>query len=86
MKKSIKKIINSKLMECIKLFLWGIYDVFDKLIPVILIPVAIKSFLMVPKYNGYYACFLFIWAIIATICFFWDTYSLGKHFYENEKK
>lgn len=85
MKKDIKKIMNSKLMECIKLFLWGIYDICDKLIPVMLICVAIKTFSLIPKYNGYYACSLFILSIVAVISFFWDTYIIGKQFEKNEK-
>lgn len=85
MKKNIKKIMNSKLMECVKLFFLGIYDICDKLIPVMLICCAIKIFSLIPKYNGYYACSLFILSIVAVISFFWDTYIIGKQFEENEK-
>lgn len=85
MKQNIKKIMNSKLMECIKLFFWGIYDICDKLIPVITAYIAINAFMYIPKFTGYYACLLFLFAIIAVISFFWYTYAIGKHFYENEK-
>ena len=81
MKKNIKKFLNSKFVECIKLFFYGIYDIVDKLIPVLCIYVSITAFFEIPKYSGYFACVLFVLAIIGVFAFFYNTYKIGEQYF-----
>ena len=86
MKKNIKKFLNSKFVECIKLFFYGIYDIVDKLIPVLCIYVSITAFFEIPKYSGYFACVLFVLAIIGVFAFFYNTYKIGEQYFSICKK
>lgn len=86
MKKNIKKFINSKLMEYIKLFFYGVLHIIDSAIPVILFTLSIIGLKKVVNYNGYYACTLFLLAIIGVCVSLWGTYKLGKQYFSICKK